>query len=225
MLTRPAEPHLNGHAHTNGHAALTPPPSPAPSTSGHFDTSRPPPLDPEESAQLLAHFLEADCSLIELASRTGIYVDQLIEWAESPETIRRIEALERIAAFQARAVANLGRPVALGSLTAHVNANQYDETHQVLRPCPDTYSLVLRQRESARRAANTVAACCPTTLPTLAPRERWPRFAAGEGSISFVLYTFYRAALVRARSAIRVFSALSPAPGSAAPAPRPRARR
>ncbi len=155
----PATPPAPAPAHLNGHASAGTQHDSGPRTqdSGpRTESSHSPPLHPDDDARLLEDFLRANCSLHELAWRNGITIDQLIAWAESPETLRRVEALERIAERQAKAAATLARPVAIGGLDAHVRSHQHDEYHQLLKPCRETSALVLRQRESARRAASTL---------------------------------------------------------------------
>lgn len=106
---------------------------------------------------LFLDFLDPNLSLLDLADRHQLALDDLLDWSESPDTHQRLTRLHTLITFRNSYLAAEKLPIALTSLTAAAT--------QTAPPDADP-ALALRTTESARRAATQLA-----RLASLAPAK------------------------------------------------------
>ncbi|MCH8271599.1 MAG: hypothetical protein IH985_10375, partial [Planctomycetes bacterium] len=127
------------------------------------------PLDTDE---LLAHYLDPSCDLLDLAVQFDLTIDQLIAWADHPATRARIDALNRIADRRARDVAIQNTPEALQQLANLATSCLADQR-------PLSAPLEIHTRETTRKAATFLIRAASVPSRTFRPsRQPVPRPAA-----------------------------------------------
>ena len=110
---------------------------------------------------LFLDFLDPNLSLLDLADRHQLALDDLLDWSEHPETHQRLTRLHTLITLRNSYLAAEKLPIALTSLTAAAT--------QTAPPNADP-ALAHRTAESARRAATQLA-----RLASLAPSRALSR--------------------------------------------------
>jgi hypothetical protein len=132
--------------------------------------------------KLLLDFLTTDLPLTELARRHGLSLPDLLAWADSPETVRIFDDLQRIAARRSALIATESSAKALGNLAQLSLALAKRAEHSNIPGGSKPPSITAL--ESSRKACATLLRMLPKTGPTRStgapPSPRGPNLSVSQ---------------------------------------------
>lgn len=125
------------------------------------------PLTPEQSDALFLEYTRGTLPLLDLPAAFGLSIDEFIQWAESPEITRRLDAMEAIAHRRTRLAAATGAAPAVELLNQLVEAAAQEQQD----PDEDPAASIRRRlaRDQARKSAAAIIALGKPPRPRKQP--------------------------------------------------------